>query len=160
MNLESQLRSIAASVPEGRLRLFGCECCRRLSPYYDHPAIARMIALAELRSTRHVSRKKISEICDPFDAVYEALENEYLEGDCDDGSPAMLALCAAFEVACVDSSFDAAVGAAEFTARSIAKYVCFDADPAHYDEVYEPAVAAEVDYQKKLLVRFFRDDLR
>ncbi len=150
MDINPSLSKLADSTPEGRIRLFACDCCSRLIPVFPDLDLEKLILFGQNRSSGKTDQDSLLSLRNHFGKIYNSLYPGY-----GDPSPKTLALSSAGEVAFTDSSLDAAINALEFSADAIAKKAAYNATDTEYDRVYDDAYALERGAQSGMLHRFF-----
>jgi hypothetical protein len=152
---ESRLETLSKLVPEGQLRLFGCECCKRLLTYWRNPILLELIALGEARSVREVAQDEIDKLCNRSTKSYDNSFNDF-----DDPSAETFAIGACGEVAFTKADLTAAIGAADFAAEAIAQRAAekvhdINAPDSEYDKTFRAEFADERMHQERLLTSMF-----
>ena len=150
MDIESTLRELAQGTPEGKLRLFACECCRRLIPPFRDVELEELIQFGEGRGSGKADQESLTALRGRFGLIYDSL----YPGDRDPSSEA-LALSAAGEVAFTDLALNAAINALEFSAEAIGNKAANEASEVDYDSAYDNAYALEREAQAGVLRRSF-----
>jgi len=147
-NVEAEIRSLAEMVPANNLRLFGCECCQRLSIFCDELLIDELIEFGLSRGTGVLDKDLMQALRERAVDVYERLYPGY-------GSPSAkaLAFSAAGEVAFTVSSLDAAISAAAFAVLAIATNAAAASIDSDYDSAFELACSSERKMQTSLITK-------
>lgn len=150
MDIDTTLRELAQATPEGKLRLFACECCRRLIPTFRDVDLEDLIQFGEGRGSNKADQESLTALRNRFGLIYDSLYPGY-----GDPSPKALALSAAGEVAFTDSTLNAAINALEFSAEAIGKIAANEASDTEYDSAFDKAYALEREAQAGMLRRSF-----
>jgi hypothetical protein len=150
MDIDTTIRELAQVTPEGKLRLFACECCRRLIPSFPAVDLEDLIQFGEGRGSSKVDQESFTALRNRFGLIYDSLYPGY-----GDPSPEALALSAAGEVAFTDSTLSAAINALEFSAEAIGKKAANNASDTEYDSAYDIAYSLEREAQAGMLGRSF-----
>lgn len=150
MDIDTTLRELAHSTTEKKLRLFACECCRRLILEFPDLDLEDLVKFGENRGESKSDQESLTALRSRFSRIYDSLYPGY-----GDPSPKALALSAAGEVAFTDSSLDSAINALEFSAEAIGKKAANEAPDPEYDSMYETAYAHEREAQARILHRSF-----
>lgn len=152
MDIESQLRSQSHLIPEGQLRLFGCDCCQRLLSLFNDSILHELILFGQTRSIRQVDANEINLLRSKSDHVYNSIYPGF-----GDPSAMVLAISAGGEVAFTDSPLGAAINASAFAAEAVAKDAALQASDKDYDSIFELAYASERGHQAELLLKYVPD---
>jgi hypothetical protein len=149
IDLESMLRLLSESDPEGQLRVFGCECCDRVSKLCAEPLFTELVEFGRSRSIEPIDAKKMKRLQEQSVALYESLYPGF-------GTPSgqALAFNAAGEVAFTASSLQAAINASTFAAEAVAANAAQAVGANDYDAVYESAYSSERVVQAVLLRKY------
>ena len=146
---DSLLQHASGLLDAGQLRMFACECCRRLLLRCANPFFLKVLAAAERRAAGIDNDLEIEAVRSEFSRLYDSLYPGY-----GSPSPAVLALSAFGEPAFTKDPLTAAKLASSTAAMAVAGWAAELADDSQYDVTHDAAYARESIAQAEMLKSF------